>query len=558
VAQAPKIGGQDRYELLEEINFGGMGIVWRGYDSVLDREIAVKLIRPDAIASPAQALEFARRFQREARVTARIGHHGVPQVFDAVLDGASYDRLYLVMEYVRGTSLRAVIAGKGAAGDGTSQDGTPLDGTPQDGTSQERSSPLPVSWAASIAAQICTVLSYAHAIPVVHRDLKPDNILIAADGTVKVLDFGIAKLLRSDVTRLTATGSPIGTSRYMSPEQINCGTITPLSDLYALGCVLHELLAGQPVFSGDSDYQLMHQHVDVPPAPLRTLRPEVPEELEVLTLELLAKAPEQRPADAYAVYERLLPHLPLPGAEADASALIDIDHAPTGVPDPTVVYRQPNAPLRRTAPPSPVSVPAPPVPAPAPADTALRDAIRDAYARSADLVEDGRFTQAADILKAAIGPAATALGVQNPRVLGLRRQRAAVLMAGGDYRRALPEFDALAAVYARTTGPSSHEALECRRHAAGCRANLGEAATALREFQDVLELVSSADGDASETALDLRRNIGVLLYTEGDRATAEGVLDALHEDMCVVFGEDHEETREIADLLTRLRGTEEQ
>ncbi|MGW3861249.1 serine/threonine-protein kinase [Streptomyces sp. NPDC005047] len=227
---------------------------------ILDREIAVKLIRPDVVATPAQAEEFARRFEREARVTARIGHHGVPQVFDAVLDEASYDRLYLVMEYVRGISLRRVLTG--------AEDGTAVG--------------LPVSWAASIAAQICTVLSYAHAIPVVHRDLKPDNVLIAADGAVKVLDFGIAKLLHTDITRLTATGSRIGTSRYMPPEQIDTAQITPLSDLYALGCVLHELLAGQPVFSGDSDYQLLHQHMHVPPKPLRTLRPEVPEDLEAL------------------------------------------------------------------------------------------------------------------------------------------------------------------------------------------------------------------------------------------------------------------------------------
>lgn len=543
MAQAPKIGEQGRYELIEEIDSGGMGIVWRGYDTVLDREIAVKVIRPDAIASPAHAREFALRFRREARVTARIGHHGVPQVFDALLDEASYDRLYLVMEYVRGTSLRTVLAGL-CVGDGAGLGDA------------EAAQPLPVSWAASIAAQICTVLSYAHAIPVVHRDLKPDNILIAADGTVKVLDFGIAKLLRSDVTRLTATGNPIGTSRYMSPEQINCGQITPLSDLYALGCVLHELLAGQPVFSGASDYRLMRQHEETPPMPLRALRPEVPEGLEALTLELLAKAPEQRPSDAYAVYERLVPHLPLPGAGGGSPALTDIDQAPAGVADPTVVYRQPNAPLRRTAASTHAVEPTPPVPASGSADTLLRDAIRDAYARSRDLVDDGRFTQAADVLKAAIGPAATVLGVQNRRVLGLRRRRAAVLMAGEDYRRALPEFDALAAVYTRTEGPSSHEALECRRGAASCRANIGEAAAALREFQAVLELVSHAEGDASETALDLRRNIGVLLYTEGDRATAEGVLDALHEDMCVVLGEDDEDTREIADLLARLRRPE--
>ncbi|MGW6769013.1 protein kinase domain-containing protein [Streptomyces sp. NPDC055037] len=534
MSQARRIGEQGRYELIEEIESGGMGTVWRGYDAVLDREIAVKLIRPDVVASPAQAEEFARRFEREARVTARIGHHGVPQVFDAVLDEASYDRLYLVMEYVRGISLRKVLTG----------------------TEDEAAARLPVSWAASIAAQICTVLSHAHAIPVVHRDLKPDNVLIAADGTVKVLDFGIAKLLGTDVTRLTATGNRIGTSRYMPPEQIDNAQITPLSDLYALGCVLHELLAGQPVFSGDSDYQLLQQHMDVPPTPLRTLRPEVPEDLEALTLDLLAKVPEQRPADAYAVYERLSPHLPQSGS-ATVPAVFTHGDSPSVVPDPTVIYRQPNAPLRRTTTPAPSPEPTAPAPVPARVDTLLRDAIQDAYARSADLAESGRFTQAADVLKTAIATAATALGAHNPRVLGLWRQRAAVLMAGGDFRRAVPEFDALAAVYARTAGPSSDNALECRRHAAHCRANLGQAPVALREFQEVLEIVSDTAGDASETALDLRRSIGILLVSEGRRVEAEGVLDALHEDMCVLLGEDHEETREIADLLTRLRGPDE-
>ncbi|GAB2600703.1 serine/threonine protein kinase PkaE [Streptomyces capparidis] len=533
MAQARRIGEQGRYELIEEIESGGMGTVWRGYDAVLDREIAVKLIRPDVVASPAQVKEFTRRFEREARVTARIGHHGVPQVFDAVLDEASYDRLYLVMEYVRGISLRRVLTGMG-------------------GGAAVR---LPVSWAASIAAQICTVLSYAHAIPVVHRDLKPDNILIAADGTVKVLDFGIAKLLRTDVTRLTATGNRIGTSRYMPPEQIDGTQITPLSDLYALGCVLHELLAGEPVFSGDNEYQLLHQHMEMPPTPLRALRPEVPEGLEALTLDLLAKAPEQRPAEAYAVYERLSPHLPQPGSAADPVVFID-GGSPSEMPDPTLVYRQPNAPLRRTTVPTPSAELVAPVPVPARVDTALRDAVRDAYARSADLAESGRFTQAADVLKAVITTAATALGAHNPRVLGLRRQRAAVLMAGEDFRRALAEFDALAAIYARTAGPSSDSALECRRHAAHCRANLGQATIALREFQEVLEVVSDADGDASETALELRHSIGVLLFSEGRRSEAEGVLDALHEDMCVILGEDHEETREIADLLARLHRPE--
>lgn len=178
-------------------------------------------------------------------------------MFDAVLDETAYDRLYLAMGYMRGVSLRRVLAG--------AEDRTAVG--------------LSVTWAASIAAQFCTLLSYPHVIPIVHRDLKPDNVLIAADGTVQVLDFGTAKLLRTDVTSLSAAGNRIGTSRYMPPEQIDGAQITPLSDLCALGCVLHELLAGEPVFSGDNEYQLLHQDMGMPPTPLRSLRPEVPEGL---------------------------------------------------------------------------------------------------------------------------------------------------------------------------------------------------------------------------------------------------------------------------------------
>jgi serine/threonine protein kinase len=211
-----------RYELVERISVGGMGTVWRGYDAVLDRPVAVKLIRPDRLVEPGQAEDFARRFRREARVTARIGHHGVPQVYDAVL-APPCDRVYLVMELIRGTDLRTYIT---------------------------TGVPLPVTWAVAIAAQIATVLSYAHAVPVVHRDLKPENVLITPDGALKVLDFGIAAILGTGTTKITATGHPVGTSRYMSPEQIRGAQVTPQSDLYALGCVLYELLCGRSVFDG--------------------------------------------------------------------------------------------------------------------------------------------------------------------------------------------------------------------------------------------------------------------------------------------------------------------
>lgn len=141
----PQEAISDRYELLEELSHGGMGDVWRGYDAVLDRPVAVKLIRQASVTSPQLAEEFAKRFRREARITARIQHPGVPQVYDAVLD-ASYERLFLVMELVDGVPLSAYL---------------------------DPGRPLPVSWAAAVAAQIATVLSYAHDVPVIHRDLKP-------------------------------------------------------------------------------------------------------------------------------------------------------------------------------------------------------------------------------------------------------------------------------------------------------------------------------------------------------------------------------------------------
>jgi serine/threonine protein kinase len=515
-----------RYELVEPLSSGGMGQVWRGYDAVLDREVAVKLIRPDVVTTAEQAEEFAKRFRREARVTARIRHHGVPQVYDAVLD-LPYDRVYLVMELVDGTSLRRFI---------------------------DPRRPLPVTWAAAIAAQICTVLSHAHAVPVVHRDLKPDNVLVTDAGAVKLLDFGIAAILRTDVTRLTSTGSPVGTSLYMSPEQVQGGQIMPQSDLYALGCVLHELLSGRHVFDGDNEFRLMQQHVYGEPPALRTIRPDVPEPLERLVLELLAKAPEHRPVDAYDVYQRLLPWLPPPGSRPPAA-----EPAPVGVPDPTLLYRWPNSPRPRPdadtlAGPGPETPTVAPEVVPEPAHlTAVKDAIRAAVAASDHLLAGERFTQAADVLQAVIDQAAGAFGAESPRMLRLRSRRAAILILGGDFRRALPEFDTLAAAYGRTAGPTSADALECVRQAAHCRAELGETTVALRQFRQVLAHVAAADGDAVPAALELRRNIGILLLSRGDVADAIAELRPLHDDLRLVLGPEHEDTREIADVLARLR-----
>ena len=512
-----------RYELIELIDAGGMGEIWRGYDGVLDRQVAVKLIRPDVVATPEQADEFARRFRREARVTARIQHHGVPQVYDAVLD-TSYDQVYLVMELVRGRSLRRYI---------------------------NPATPLPVAWVAAIGAQVATVLSHAHAVPAVHRDLKPENILVTADGAVKLLDFGIAAILRTDVTRLTVTGIPIGTSRYMSPEQVQGARVSPRSDLYALGCVLHELLTGRHMFGVDNEFALMHHHVNTPPQPVRQLRDEVPELLEGLILDLLAKAPQHRPADAYEVYERLLPLLPASSVQPHATGGGPASGTPDGLPDPTRLYRLPNGPRSRPRRPPAMSQPSAGAPEP-PTDAALDERLQAATAESDQLLEEERFTQAAEALQRAIRPAAAVFGTEHPGILRLRVRRAAILVLGGDFRRALPEFDALAAAYARAAGWGSQPALECLRQAAHCRAELGHTTAALRQFEQVLSHVRRSEGDASPTALDLRRNIGLLLLAEGEPARARAVLQPLYDDLLVVSPPDDPDTAEVAALLARL------
>ncbi|CAL9541395.1 Serine_threonine-protein kinase PknD [Streptomyces sp. enrichment culture] len=509
-----------RYELLEEISHGGMGDVWRAYDSVLDRPVAVKRIRSQAVTSPQMADELAKRFRREARITARIQHPGVPQVYDAVLDD-THDHLFLVMELVEGVPLSAYV---------------------------DPARPLPVSWAAAVAAQVATVLSHAHDIPVIHRDLKPGNVLVARDGTVKVLDFGIAAILRTDATKLTATGSPIGTSQYMAPEQVRGGRVTPRTDLYALGCVLHELLAGRTLFQADSEIALMYQHVSTAPTPLRQLRPDVPAALEDLVLHLLAKAPETRPADVQEVYGRLRPFLPQAGQEAAPG-----EQGPAGAPDPTGLFRHPYAPRSR---PRAAAAPTPPgghAPAPVPVPDELRAYIKEAYAHSDALLEEERFAQAAEVLSEVIEPAARALGTENRQVLALRTQRAAIRLLGGDYRAALPEFTALADAYGRIAGPTSERARACRAQAARCRAELGQVTEALTALEAVLAVVRAVDGDVSEEAIELRRDIGMLLLAQGRAADAQAVLEPLHGDLNVVYGPADELTEEIAEALALIR-----
>ncbi|MGW1929523.1 serine/threonine-protein kinase [Streptomyces sp. NPDC001919] len=294
------IGG--RYELATVIGQGGMGQVWTAYDRRLDRRVAVKLLRPATLTGPSTAAdELRRRFVRECRVTAHVDHPGLVTVHDA---GSEGEDLYLVMQYVEGADLADHLA---------------------------EHDPYPWEWAVSVAAQLCAVLAAVHAVPIVHRDLKPRNVMVRPDGSVLVLDLGVASVLDSDTTRLTHTGSPIGSPAYMAPEQAMGGAVGPSTDLYALGVLLHELLSGNVPFAGSTALGVLHRHLYESPVALRRLRPEVPEPLEALVLRLLAKDPRERPSGAHEVYEELLPLLPARGA-------------PAGPMDPTRPFLRPYAP----------------------------------------------------------------------------------------------------------------------------------------------------------------------------------------------------------------------
>jgi serine/threonine protein kinase len=239
----------------------------------------IQSVNPD----PERAALEVKRFEREAMAVARLDHVGLAAVYDM---GEDNGVRYLAMQYVQGLDLADLIA------------------------ENER---LTVQQAASVAVQICSVLATAHAQQIVHRDLKPGNVRIRTDGVVKVLDFGAAALLDATEAKLTNPGSTApGTWQYMAPEQIAGKPVTQRTDLYALGCLLHEMLSGKAPFRHSSPLMIPEMHLSIEPPPLSLIEPTVPSALEELVLELLAKEPEGRPAHAGEVYRRLADYLPAP------------------------------------------------------------------------------------------------------------------------------------------------------------------------------------------------------------------------------------------------------
>ncbi|WP_265543941.1 serine/threonine-protein kinase [Streptomyces drozdowiczii] len=498
------IGG--RYELATILGQGGMGQVWTAYDQRLDRRVAVKLLRPDRVTGPIgseAADELRRRFVRECRVTAQVDHPGLVTVHDAGSDG---DDLFLVMQYVEGADLGDHLA---------------------------EHDPYPWPWAVAVAAQLCAVLSAVHAVPIVHRDLKPRNVMVRPDGTVLVLDLGVASVLDTDTTRLTNTGSPIGSPAYMAPEQAMGGAVGPYTDLYALGVLLHELLSGDVPFAGSTALGVLHRHLYEPPLPVRRIRPDIPEPLEALVLRLLAKDPQHRPASAQEVYEHLAPLLPARGSRPPAGPL-----------DPTRPFLRPHAPW-----PDRATVPPPAMPATPPARTDVAAAV-DEVKR---LLGEGRITQAVDMLGGLLPVAAEQHGSGSPVVRILRKQYAATLMDDGQYRRALPELRRLADDRAAEAGPADPQTLGHRCDVAQCLEQLGEPAAALAEYRAVLPYYENqyATGNDPARSYEIRHRIGQLLLALGDHANARAQLQSLLYDTERAYGPHHPLPVELRRQLQR-------
>ncbi|SNR46747.1 Serine/threonine protein kinase [Haloechinothrix alba] len=533
----------ERYELQRlPLARGGMGEVWEGRDTKLDREIAVKFVRfPDGVPDD----ELIRRFVRESRITARLQHPGVPAVFDV---GTEDGRPYLVMQRIRGLSVADLL------------------------DQHER---LPVGWATAIAAQACSVLAVAHHASLVHRDLKPANLMLEPDGTVKVLDFGLAVALDlADVSQITRSGQHIGTPAYMAPEQVLAAMSGPQTDIYALGCTLHEMLTGAKLFTGTTQYAVMNKQVDEPPTPVRDIRPEVPAGLDSVIGAMLEKKPEDRPSTAQDTYESLLPYV------ESLEHIPGVLHPPA-IPSPTQMYATvlsrafTPTPQEQTAPDTaqpPTSESQHTLPATAPehsagtpssstaltgdtaAGHATRSSLAETRAEASELVRQSRYSQAAELLSETIRSARESFGPLDDDVINLRLEWANVLFEGGDYRTAAPAYQALKADLVERDGPDAELVFRCRLQNATCHALLGDTTTALEAMHELLADERRVFGTHDPRTIELRRQIGLLQLGAGQREAAQGTLRELLDELLEQHGEDHPAVPKVRDLLAGIGG----
>src|SRR6266536_1185901 len=246
-----------RYKILKKIGAGGMADVYCAEDQELGRQVAIKILN-DRHAGDEQ---FVERFRREAQNAAGLNHPNIVSIYDR---GEAEGTYYIAMEFLDGRTLKELLVKNG---------------------------PTPIPIAIDYARQILGALAFAHRNGIVHRDIKPHNIVVGTDGRLKVTDFGIA---RSGASQMTEAGSIVGTAQYLSPEQARGAPVDPRSDVYSLGIVMYEMLTGKVPFTGDTPVEIAMKHLSTTPEPPSEKRPEVPHELDMVVLRALAKHPDDR------------------------------------------------------------------------------------------------------------------------------------------------------------------------------------------------------------------------------------------------------------------------
>jgi eukaryotic-like serine/threonine-protein kinase len=305
-----------RYKIIRKLGAGGMADVYLAEDQELGRRVAIKILNDRHAADD----QFVERFRREAKNAAGLSHPNIVSIYDR---GEAEGTYYIAMEYLDGRSLKELIVSRGSA---------------------------PIRTAIEYARQILGAVGFAHRHGIVHRDIKPHNVLVGPEGRLKVTDFGIA---RSGASQMTEVGSIIGTAQYLSPEQARGSQVDQTSDVYSVGVVLYELLTGQVPFTGDTPLEIAMKHLSQIPKPPSELRPEVPHDLDMVVLRALAKEPSERYQSAEemdADLERVLKGLPI-GDETESAATAVLAGSGLIAAAPTSVITRPEATPTRAAPP---------------------------------------------------------------------------------------------------------------------------------------------------------------------------------------------------------------
>ncbi|MFE9682222.1 tetratricopeptide repeat protein [Streptomyces sp. NPDC006285] len=536
---------QGRYRLLDLIGRGGMGEVWRAKDESLGRQVAVKCLKPLGHGHDHSLTRVLReRFRREARVAAALQHRGVTVVHDF---GESDGVLYLVMELLDGRNLSQLLE-------------------------DNKQHPLPVADIVEVTEQVAAALAYTHQQGIVHRDLKPANIMRLDDGTVKICDFGIASL-GHDIgftSRLTGTGIAMGTPHYMSPEQIGGSEVDQRSDLYSFGCVLYEIATGAPPFDLDDAWAVLVGHRDTSPEPPRSHRAELPEFLDRIILDLLAKDPGRRPHDARELGRRIGAGRTTPAyvptvvsapvrREATQRPVSREARLPSWTRGMTTGHKATGAGLRTTPPDaaagltgdwiartdtrrSPEPVPAErPTPAPE-----LLTALTGRHNAGLSLGRLGRWPEAGEVHRAVAAEREHALGPDHPDTLASRYEVGFTLSRTGRPADALREYTHVARIREHVLGPDHPDTLAARQEMAYVLGQLGRHFEAHQVYAAVLAARERAMGPDHPDTLRCRHNLAFNLSRLGRLEDSYRMASEVATARARVLGANHPDT-----LVTR-------